>query len=265
MPTDFTNLTVYTDEVHDDPSVALKAIPLLGIRSVCLRQLWGSNAGATSDAGCQRVMALLKQHDLSVAILASNCGYVPAEKLQDDFATVKRAVLVAAYFKVKFIRFFAGLQTDQQSNITAIDVWMSAVAAACEPHNITPLLDLDPRSQYISPDFVHDRLKINPTWRFQYDPAVLVINKTQDPSQRYLPLLSSKIAAIDIHDFETGHGFRPVGHGSCHWPAIVTWLRNVKYDGWFCLEPGLGQRYGSAQTKLECASFALSAFKTLLK
>ena len=97
-----------------------------------------------------------------------------------------------------------------------------------------------------------------------YDPAQLVAQRKLDPFVKYWSLLKSSVAYIDVHDYQSGGSAKVAGYGDAQLDLTISDALATNFNGWYCIEPGLGKRHGTAQSKEDVFLRALTAFRELL-
>lgn len=227
-------LSVYCDELDDDPVAACALARKIGLSSICLRRFWSTNAGRATDEVCQKVMAAVRQNDLKVPILSSDCGSVPAHDLKFDDA--RRSIALAAYFKADALRVCAGLASGRQTDLSP---WLKAVGGDCTSLGIVPLLEVTQDSYVQNVDQVASLLSAHTGWRLLYDPANLVMKKKQDPYERYWLRLRGSVFAVDLHDYKIGRGTVQAGVGDCRLRDTLIDALGSGHRARVVIEPGL--------------------------
>lgn len=260
------NLAIYLDELSDDPLQACAFAKALDFKYVVLRQLWSTNTGSASDQACQRLAGALRKNGLQPIMIASECGLEPADQLPIPDQAAARAILIAAYFRVKFIRFFVGKAVFNTSARARIDQWMYALSEQCGRVNIKPILEVDQKSHIFTGHLVVDLLNAHPGWGYLYDPVQLVAAQKQDPYERYWLVLKAKVSAVDLHDVKIGRGFVTVGNGDCYWAKTAIDIKATKSDNrWYFVEHGLGLQHRASMNKFQYAQQAITAINQLFK
>jgi sugar phosphate isomerase/epimerase len=120
-----------------------------------------------------------------------------------------------------------------------------------------PVLEIDPDALHFDVAEVRSLLDAQPGIQLIYDPALLILRRVQDPVT-YWQALRRRIALVDLHDYQIGQSFRPIGHGDCGWERVRQELLKAK-DLWLLLEPGLGRLYGSVGTRAQTFAMAIEA------
>lgn len=230
-------LTVYSDEIHDDPAQALAlATNKYGLKTVCLRRAWTSSVATLNDVAANQLKSLLR--GLKPLLISSDLGLDISTVGDPEF---ERPFLMANYFGAKYLRVHVG----GRHQATLRPGWIRAVGDRAVKAGITPLFEYNPEYGNMTATEIHEMLSIHPRWKVLYDPTQFVVRKNVNPFTSYWPTLYDKVAVIDLRDYKIGEGFKPVGMGDC---SVLETVRdaNVRgYTGSFAVEPGLGRKFGS--------------------
>lgn len=268
MSTDKRNLAVYLDELDADPFRACEIARSLGIEHICLRRVWSTNIGRATDDACKQLIAAIRKAKLSVLMICTEDGRCPAESLMYD-QTIKRSLMIAAYFKARFFRPFIGLNaprlsSDHDAALAKIDEWMDAIGGECArtsaANGTVPLLEIDPDAQLFEANDVAALLDKHKSWKLLYDPSLLIAKRNQNPMERYWYLLRNRVGAIDLHDFKRGSGFVPVGVGDCLMNETIADCVTNRYDGWFVIEPGVARRSNPSMSRKAIAQAVIDNY-----
>lgn len=255
-------LAAYLDEAGDDPASSCSVLIKNDIRYVALRQLWANNITNLSDDACQQTLKLLKDHELTPILLASDVGMMlPASQLIRAEQQLNRLLDLAQYFKSQYVRVGVGLQ--EKNSDAAVKQWMQHVQEKSIVAGITPVLELTHGSSLFGTVELVTMLARFRRWKLLYDPAQLIIKQVMDPFVKYWPLIKQSVVALDIHDFKIGHGHKPAGYGDARIKQTINDAASFLPECWYFLEPGLGRKYGSALTKSDVFKLALDAMVAL--
>ncbi len=268
MPPEKHKLAIYLDELDVDPFKACEIARSIGIEHICLRRVWSTNIGRATDDACKQLIAAIRKAKLSVLIICTDDGRCPAESLVYD-QTIKRSLMVAAYFKARFFRPFIGLSASRLSNdqneaITKIDNWMTAIGGECArtsaANGTVPLFEVDPDAEIFEASAVATLLDKHKSWKLLYDPSLLIAKRNQNPMERYWNQLRNRVGAIDLHDFKRGSGFVPAGMGDCLINETIADCITSSYDGWFVIEPGVARRSNPSMSRKEIAQAVIANY-----
>jgi len=254
-------VAAYLDEAGEDPATACKVLKELNIHYAVLRRAWVNNILELSDRGCKKLRDILEEYEVTPIALITTLGEVPAPSLVSlDQEYIQRAFNLASYFKTPIVRIQIG--TKVKSDVTAeVDWWMEYIKQQSIAHNISPVFEITPDSIYIRPTDIAALLAKHRKWQLLYDPVQLILKQKQDPFVRFWSLLKNRTAAIDVRDHKIGRGFKPVGFGDSNILLTLVDVINTQYKGWLFLEPNLGRRHGSHNTKEDVFKMSVEAIK----
>lgn len=255
-------LAAYLDEAGEDPKTGCATLKSVKIPYIALRHVWASNICNASDQSCQTLKKLFRSHDLTVIMIASELGQVPANELPKiKKEAIDRVFDIASYFGASYIRIYAGdISPDSDKYVKD---WLALITERSISANVTPLLEVSSGSSIYKPvDIVQWFSKFR-RWKLLYDPAQLILKQSQDPFVKYWTLLKQYVGAIDIHDYKIGHGHKPVGFGDTKIQATLNDANASNFTGWHFLEPALGRKHGSALTRTDTFKTALGALEAL--
>jgi len=259
-------LAAYLDEAHDDPHQAASVLKQHKINYAALRTAWGMQLHLIQDKLISELRQVLLDADVTPVILYSNLGDIESDKLDSiDNGAVERVMQVASYFKINIIRFGIG-QTSNQINSVGfkddskqIDAWLKRIQSSAIRYSVMPLLEVRRNNLFAS------QLKDNPKWRIIFDPSNYNVTTSADPFDRYYKQIKSNIAAIELHDFKTGYGHKPIGVGNSRIYDIIKDCESRNYNGWYILKHSLGRKYASYKSKHEVFSMAKQALDNILE
>lgn len=259
-------LAAYLDEAGEDPRISCASLKATQISYVALRHVWSSNVCLASDQACQLLKGILKEHDLTVVMIASELGQVSVTDLMKiPKSTIDRTFDIASYYGASHVRVFAGLANDAQNNDIEplLREWLSLITERAISANVIPLLEVTHGAAIYKPVDIAQWMSKFKRWKLLYDPAQLIIKQTQDPFIRYWTLLKQYVGMIDVHDFKIGHGHKPAGYGDAKLQITLDDASKFNFNGWYILEPALGRKHGGATTRTETFRTALDAFEAL--
>ena len=256
-------LACYSDEVSDDPAKACALLVSENIEQVVLRNAWCRPINTMSDSACGTLDDILKQHKLSPVLLHTTIGDVPTSELVMQISLLKRALLVCAYFKCKAIAISLGRTIKSDKVNEQITSWLTTVTRMCLTSNILPVYEIAPTCHVFDPTALAIVLSKFRRLKLIYDPAQLVAQRKLDPFIKYWSLLKSSVAYLDIHDYRSGEAAKPAGYGDGQLDITISDAISSNFNGIYCLEPGLGKRYNTLQTKEEVFVHALKACREL--
>jgi sugar phosphate isomerase/epimerase len=258
-------LAVYLDEVSDDIDTSIPILTQHKLNYVVLRNTKFGNICDVDDKVCNQIRTTLTNNNISVISIMPEIGKAPtSELLRISDSTIDRTIHVAKYFSAPFVRFFGGITTKETTILGNVDAWMRKIAEKCVDHNLTPILEVTDESAVTRPADLITLITKHKRWKILFDPAQLVLRQKQEPFVRHWILLKPLVAAIDVHDYKIGVGFKPAGFGDAQLKLIMADSINTGFAGWYFLEPGLGRRHGNAVTRNGTFEMAVEALKVLI-
>ncbi len=255
----------YLEEANDDPIKSCQKIAAAGINAVCLRRIWSTNVCFLTDEAVSILKESLDSNELKVALVCSSIGNVVATSLDPELEHIDRAIQICQFLGAKALRLSIGETVKSDKALSATERWMEAVSDITMKSDIMPVFELRHNYSINTPAGFAALLQKFPRWSAVYDPAALIIHRNLDPFTKYWSLLKNRVSHVDLHDYKIGDGPRPPGHGDAKLDLLLSDAVSSGYNGWYCLEPGLGRRYGEIITKDNTFEHALKSFKALLE
>lgn len=255
----------YLDEAAEEPEQACIVLKNHNINYVALRHIWSSNISNLTDQSCNLLRQTLNKHDITAVMLSSTLGEVKAAELNKiPEAQINRLFDLAAYFGVSLLKIGVGHE-GRSIDDTVISEWMDKISTKAIVSNIQPLIEITHTCTLAKPAYAVEKLSAHKRWRILYDPAQLVMKQVQDPFIKYWTILKKYVTCIDIHDYKTGYGHKPIGFGNSKIIETIKDAENDKYSGWYIFEPSLGRKHGNALTKQDVFSAALKQFNNCME
>jgi sugar phosphate isomerase/epimerase len=274
-------LAAYTDEVFDDPDKAGELLISKSITNVCLRRAWCRDISSMPDNAISILDNILIKHKLSPILLHTDIGCVDPEKLLAEEQKFVRALQICKFLKCRSLRIGIGTSSKPAVDISStpqitpkfspspngeiVQKWISIISGLSISYDIALVLEPENNSYYNQAASIAMLLQKSRRLNLLFDPALLVIRSRINPFVKFWSLLKSRVSFIDIHDFKTGDSAKPAGLGDAQLDILVADAIASKFNGWFCLEPGLGNRYGNATTREKTFLRAFDAFESLLQ
>jgi hypothetical protein len=258
-------LAAYMDEVFDDPDKAGWLLISKKITNVCLRRAWCRDISSMPDNAIGILDNTLTKYGLSPVMLSTDIGCVDPEKLAAEEQKFIRALQICKFLKCKAIRVGLGTTSTNKNASEYVQKWLSLTSKLSISYDMLLLFEPESTSYYNQPASIAVFLSKFRRWQLLLDPALLVIRSKINPFVKYWSLLKSRTSFIDIHDFKSGNSAKPAGLGDAQLDILIADALVNNFTGWFCLEPGLGRRYGDAMTKDKTFLCALDAFQALLQ
>lgn len=265
-------LTGFADEVATDFAEQLKLLSALGMRFLDLRSAWGVNVLRLNASQLDEAKRMVDAAGIRVSSIGSPIGKIP---ITGDFdrhlALMEHCASVAEHFETSNIRlfsFFIPEGDDPDQHRDEVVRRMTAIAAVAERHGLMALHenekdifgDVPRRCVDVIDSVGSDHL------RHIIDPANYVQCGVKPFTEAY-PMVRPKLAFMHIKDaaFATGE-VRAAGEGEGEVREVVRALRDDGFDGFFSLEPHLGDfdAFGG-KCGPELWTKAHTAFTTMLR
>jgi sugar phosphate isomerase/epimerase len=240
-------LSGFIDEISDDFSEQCKVAAGLGLRYVEVRSAWGTNILDLDGTQLATVRETLAENGLKASSVGSPIGKI---SIDDEFPPhlerMRHAVEVAKTLDAPYIRlfsFFIPEGTDPDSWRDEVLTRMSALAEAAADADVILVHE---NEKEIYGDIPRRCLDIvtsvsSPKLQLAWDPANFVQVGVRPFTDGYA-LLRPHVAYIQIKDALLADGTVVVaGAGDGELPETVRALRADGFDGFFSLEPHLGE------------------------
>jgi sugar phosphate isomerase/epimerase len=240
-------LSGFVDEISDDFSEQCKVAAGLGLRYVEVRSAWGTNILDLDGAQLATVQEILAEHGLKVSSIGSPIGKI---SIDDEFPPhlerMRHAVEVAKTLEAPYIRlfsFFIPEGTDPDSRRDEVLSRMSALADAAADSDVILVHE---NEKEIYGDIPRRCLDIvtsvsAPHLQLAWDAANFVQVGVRPFTEGYT-MLRPHVSYIQIKDALLADGTVVVaGAGDGEVPDTVRALQADGFDGFFSLEPHLGQ------------------------
>ncbi|HEX6759355.1 MAG TPA: sugar phosphate isomerase/epimerase family protein [Propionibacteriaceae bacterium] len=240
-------LSGFIDEISDDFSQQCEVAAGLGLRYVEVRSAWGTNILDLDESQLNALQETLASNDLKVSSIGSPIGKI---SIDDEFPPhlerMRHAVEVAKTLEAPYIRlfsFFIPEGTDPDSRRDEVLSRMSALAEAAADSDVILAHE---NEKDIYGDIPRRCLDIvtsvsSPKLQLAWDPANFVQVGVRPFTEGYA-MLRPHIGCIQIKDALLSDGTVVVaGAGDGEVPETVRALRADGFDGFFSLEPHLGE------------------------
>ena len=240
-------LSGFIDEISDDFSEQCKVAAGLGLRYVELRSAWGTNILDLDDTQLATVRETLAEHGLRASSIGSPIGKI---SIDDEFPPhlerMRHAVEVAETLEAPYIRlfsFFIPEGTDPDSRRDEVLGRMNALAEAAVDSDVILVHE---NEKDIYGDIPRRCLDIvtsvnSPNLKLAWDPANFVQVGVRPFTEGYA-MLRPHVDYIQIKDALLADASVVVaGAGDGEVPETVRALRADGFDGFFSLEPHLGE------------------------
>lgn len=268
-------LSGFADEIDDDFATQCEVLNRLGVTHLELRSAWGVNVLDLDEAQRAECRRLLAEHGLSVSSIGSPIGKISiTDDLEPHLQRFAHALDVADEFGAPYIRlfsFFIPEGEDADGYRDEVMRRMTALAAAAQGRGVTLLHE---NEKDIFGDIPRRCVDIAETveaahpgvLRLVFDPAnyvqcgVVPVDEGYDavrPHLAYIHVKDAKAADSSVH---------PAGEGDGQVRQLVQRLEADGFDGFFSLEPHLGEYTAfGALSGPEQWTRAHAAFTTMLR
>lgn len=254
-------VAAYLDEAHDDPYESIKVIAKANIHYVALRLVKNRNICNVDEAQLLQLRSALQSHNISPILLYSEIGVNTPLHL-DAKDSIDRAINIASYYRAEYVHF--GIGSLVNDGITVVKAWMNKVAIACQNASIIPVYEYKNQQEWRGLERLIEVFRDNKAWRLIYDPSYYVSKQTIDPYDKYWLKIREYVDIVDIHDYKTGVGHKPLGFGDCRLSDTLQDIKNNKKQCWVLIEPKLGHRHSTAITKSDSFMMAYKRFQEVL-
>jgi sugar phosphate isomerase/epimerase len=237
----------FVDEISDDFNTQCKVAAGLGLRYVEVRSAWGINILDLDASQLATLQKTLAEYGLRVSSIGSPIGKI---SIDDEFPLhlerMRHAVEVAETLQAPYIRlfsFFIPDGTDPDSWRDEVITRMSALADAAADSDVILVHE---NEKDIYGDIPRRCLDIvtsvsSPKLQLAWDPANFVQVGVRPFTEGYA-MLRPHVSYIQIKDALLADGSVVVaGAGDGEVPETVRALRADGFDGFFSLEPHLGE------------------------
>lgn len=259
-------LAAYLDEAHDDPIESVKIIKQSGIHHIAIRTMWGTPIHLVKDQLISSLKQEMMKHDVSPVIISSNLGYVESTKLSSiTDEQIERVMQIASFLKLNIIKFGIGIQEQYHNSVgykddsRELDAWLKRLHNLAITYGVTMLYEA--RKQ----DSLIDISKVYPKWKISFDPANYIASSQADVYNKYFTKFKPNVGAIELHDYLTGVGHKPIGFGHSKIKQIIQDCEDSNYNGWYILKHSLGRKYASYKSRHEVFVMAKQALDTVLE
>jgi sugar phosphate isomerase/epimerase len=240
-------LSGFIDEISDDFSEQCKVAAGLGLRYVEIRSAWGTNILDLDDSKLATVRETLAEHGLKASSIGSPIGKI---SIDDEFPPhlerMRHAVEVAQMLEAPYIRLFSFFIPEGTEPDSWRDEVLTRMSALAEAASDADVILVHENEKEIYGDIPRRCLDIvtsvsSPKLQLAWDPANFVQVGVRPFSEGYATL-RPHVGYIQIKDALLSDGTVVVaGAGDGEVPETVRALRADGFDGFFSLEPHLGE------------------------
>lgn len=268
-------LSGFADEIDPDVATQCDLLDELGVRHVELRSAWGVNVLDLDEAQRAECRRLLREHGLAVSSIGSPIGKISiTDEFEPHLQRFRHALDVADEFEAPYLRLFSffipqGENADDYRD--EVMRRMTALAQTAQGRGVTLLHENEkdifgdiPRRCVDIAQCVQEAAP--GVLRLIFDPANYVqcgIRPVDDGYDAVRPHL----AYVHVKDATRSDGaVHPAGEGDGQIRELVRRLRADGFDGFFSLEPHLGDYTAfGALSGVEQWTRAHAAFTAILR
>ena len=239
-------LSGFVDEISNDFSEQCSVAAGLGLRYLEVRSAWGVNILDLDDNQLSRMQSIMAEHALKVSSIGSPIGKI---FIDEDFGPhldrMRHAAEVARLLGAPYIRIFSfflrpgSLPADHRDEVLRR---MRALTEVAEQAGVVLLHENEKEIYGDTPERCLDIVTSvgSPHLRLAWDPANFVQVGVSPFTQGYA-MLRPHVEYIQIKDALAVDGTVVVaGAGDGEVVATIRALRDDGFDGFFSLEPHLG-------------------------
>ena len=240
-------LSGFIDEISNDFSEQCKVAAGLGLRYVEVRSAWGTNILDLDDTQLATVRETLAEHGLNVSSIGSPIGKI---SIDDEFPPhlerMRHAVEVAKTLEAPYIRLFSFFIPDGSDPDSWREEVLSRMSALADAAADSDVILVHENEKEIYGDIPRRCLDIvtsvsSPILQLAWDPANFVQVGVRPFSEGY-SMLRPHLGYIQIKDALLADASVVVaGAGDGEVRETVRALRADRFDGFFSLEPHLGE------------------------
>lgn len=246
-------LTGFADEISRDLDEQIELLTKLGIKHVEFRSAWGTKVLDLTQEQLEEAKAKLDAAGIKLSSVGSDIGKIQiTDPFEEHLKRAAHAVEVAKFFGTDHIRMFSFFIPEGEDPTQYRDEVMDRTRAfvrLAEAGGVTMLHENEKDIYGDVPERVVELVTTmdSPHYRAIFDPANYVQCGLKPVDEAY-PLVKEYTDYVHIKDAsatevdENGlNKVLPAGEGDGQVPELVAALRADGYDGFFSIEPHLGQ------------------------
>jgi len=264
-------LSGFADEISPDVETQCVVASELGLRFVEIRSAWDTNVLDLDDDRLDEVARLLRRHDLRVSSIGSPVGKVFADEDVDaHLGRMRHAAHVARRLEAPYVRVFSFFVRPGSDPAASRDVVLRRMAALADVARDAGVVLVHENEKGIYGDTPQRCLDLvesvgSPHLALAWDSANFVQVGVRPFTDGYA-LLRPYLEYVQVKDALAATGaVVPAGRGDGEVPQTVRALRDDGFDGFFSLEPHLGDAHTfGGFSGPELFTEAWEAFTTLL-
>lgn len=244
-------LTGFADEISHDLGEQIDLLTRLGIRHVEFRSAWGTKVLDLTPGQLDEAKAMLDAAGITLSSVGSDLGKIQVtDPFDAHLERAAHAIDVATFFGAPYIRIFSFFIPEGDDPATHRDEVLRrtrAMVDLAEAGGVTLLHENEKHIYGDTPERVVDLLTTidSPRYRAIFDPANYVQCDVRPFDEAY-PLVRRFTDYVHVKDAsatELVDGLNkvlPAGEGDGQFRELLAALRADGYDGFFSLEPHLG-------------------------
>lgn len=244
-------LTGFADEISPDLDEQIVLLTALGVHHVELRSVEMTKVLDFPQERLEDIKSRLDAAGITLSSVGSDLGKILiTDPFEEHLERTRRAVEVARFFGAPYIRVFSFFIPDGEDPAAYRDEVLRRTRAMVEAAEAGGVVLLHENEKDIYGDVparVADLLSTidSPSYRGILDPANYVQCGVR-PMDEAWPLVKDYTDYIHCKDARRPTGpddlgeVTPCGEGDGQWPELVRALKDSGYEGYFSLEPHLG-------------------------
>lgn len=244
-------LTGFADEISKDLGEQIDLLNELGIKHVEFRSAWGTKVLDLTQDQLDQAKSMLDAAGISLSSVGSDLGKIQiTDPFEDHLRRAEHGVQVAKFFGSPYIRMFSFFIPEGEDPTPYRDEVMSrtrAMVELAEAGGVTLLHENEKDIYGDTPERVVDLMTTidSPNYRAIFDPANYVQCGVKPVDEAY-PLVRPYTDYIHCKDASASivvdglNKVLPSGEGDGQFPELIAALKADGYDGFFSLEPHLG-------------------------
>ena len=245
-------LTGFADEISRDLDEQLALLNQLGLRYVELRSAWGTKVLDLSAEQLEEAKAKLDAAGIRLSSVGSDIGKILiTDPFEEHLKRAARAVEVARFFGTPHIRMFSFFMPEGEDPMQYREEVMDRTRAfvrLAEAGGVTMLHENEKDIYGDTPERVADLVTTmgSPAYRAIFDPANYVqcgvkpVDEAYPVVRPFTDYIHVKDASATDVDAGGLNKVLPAGEGDGQLRELVAALKADGYDGFFSLEPHLG-------------------------
>ena len=240
-------LTGFADEVSPDFADQLALLNRLGVKHLEFRSAWKTNILDLTEAQLAEARAMLDAAGVAVSSIGSPIGKIKISgNLEPHLDRMRHAAQLANDFGAKYVRvfsFFIDKGDDPDRHRDEVVRRMTAIAQIAEEYGVIALHENEKHIFGDIPRRCVDMVEAvnSPHLKLIMDPANFVQCDVSPFTDAYTSM-RPHLAYMHIKDAKFGaRDVLPAGEGDGQVRDVIRALRSDGFDGFFSLEPHLGQ------------------------